>query len=219
MATATRTGVTSYATPTDCDIVITRVVDAPRRWSSRPGPTRCTSPLAAWPGGLDHADLRDRSSARWLVALRLAQGRRQRRWRCPGRCGRSCRRSDSSPPSAGDRIGRRPSTPSCSPSPAGGRRSRSRCTYPTKEARDAALETGMKDGMDQSFVRLDALLPALWSDGDGRAGARGARVARAPRQQARARGDADALRHHRAEGIRRPRRRDPAARQAARKGP
>ena len=34
------------------------------------------------------------------------------------------------------------------------------CTvvYPSREARDAALETGMKDGMNQSFDRLTALL-------------------------------------------------------------
>jgi hypothetical protein len=30
--------------------------------------------------------------------------------------------------------------------------------YPSKEARDAALKTGMKEGMDQSFDRLDEYL-------------------------------------------------------------
>jgi uncharacterized protein YndB with AHSA1/START domain len=30
--------------------------------------------------------------------------------------------------------------------------------YPSKGARDAALETGMKDGMNQSFERLTAFL-------------------------------------------------------------
>jgi uncharacterized protein YndB with AHSA1/START domain len=30
--------------------------------------------------------------------------------------------------------------------------------YPSKEARDAALETGMKSGMDESFERLDRLV-------------------------------------------------------------
>ena len=33
--------------------------------------------------------------------------------------------------------------------------------YPSKEARDAALQTGMKSGMDESFARLDAMLPTL----------------------------------------------------------
>jgi uncharacterized protein YndB with AHSA1/START domain len=33
--------------------------------------------------------------------------------------------------------------------------------YPSKEARDAALRTGMKDGMEQSFARLDRVLGAL----------------------------------------------------------
>jgi uncharacterized protein YndB with AHSA1/START domain len=33
--------------------------------------------------------------------------------------------------------------------------------YPSKEARDAALQTGMKDGMDPSFARLDELVRTL----------------------------------------------------------
>ena len=31
MATATKTGVTSYTTPSEREVVVTRVVDAPRR--------------------------------------------------------------------------------------------------------------------------------------------------------------------------------------------
>jgi uncharacterized protein YndB with AHSA1/START domain len=34
-------------------------------------------------------------------------------------------------------------------------------TYPSKEARDAALQTGMTDGMEVSYARLDQLLDAL----------------------------------------------------------
>jgi hypothetical protein len=30
--------------------------------------------------------------------------------------------------------------------------------YPSKEVRDAALKTGMTDGMEMSFQQLDALL-------------------------------------------------------------
>ena len=33
--------------------------------------------------------------------------------------------------------------------------------YPSKEARDAALETGMKDGSSQSFERLDEYVRTL----------------------------------------------------------
>jgi len=33
--------------------------------------------------------------------------------------------------------------------------------YPSLEARDAALKTGMKTGTDQSFARLDRLLGTL----------------------------------------------------------
>jgi uncharacterized protein YndB with AHSA1/START domain len=34
-------------------------------------------------------------------------------------------------------------------------------SYPTKEARDAAFKTGMREGIDRSFARLDELLRAL----------------------------------------------------------
>jgi uncharacterized protein YndB with AHSA1/START domain len=33
--------------------------------------------------------------------------------------------------------------------------------YPSKEARDAALGSGMKEGMDMGFARLDTLLPTF----------------------------------------------------------
>jgi uncharacterized protein YndB with AHSA1/START domain len=34
-------------------------------------------------------------------------------------------------------------------------------TYPSKEARDAAIQTGMMDGMEASYARLDELLETL----------------------------------------------------------
>jgi uncharacterized protein YndB with AHSA1/START domain len=34
-------------------------------------------------------------------------------------------------------------------------------SYPSKSARDAALETGMKGGMEESFARLDRFVPTL----------------------------------------------------------
>ena len=34
-------------------------------------------------------------------------------------------------------------------------------TYPSKDARDAALETGMRDGLDVSYARFDNLLEVL----------------------------------------------------------
>ena len=33
--------------------------------------------------------------------------------------------------------------------------------YPSKDARDAALETGMKEGADQSYGRLDEYLRTI----------------------------------------------------------
>jgi uncharacterized protein YndB with AHSA1/START domain len=34
-------------------------------------------------------------------------------------------------------------------------------TYPSREARDAALRTGMKDGMETSYARMDRYLEQL----------------------------------------------------------
>jgi uncharacterized protein YndB with AHSA1/START domain len=34
-------------------------------------------------------------------------------------------------------------------------------TYESQQAREAALETGARDGMDKSFAKLEALLPTL----------------------------------------------------------
>ncbi len=33
--------------------------------------------------------------------------------------------------------------------------------YPSREARDAALKTGMKEGMEQGFINLDGYLPKM----------------------------------------------------------
>jgi hypothetical protein len=33
--------------------------------------------------------------------------------------------------------------------------------YPSKDARDAALESGMREGLDVSYARFDALLARL----------------------------------------------------------
>jgi uncharacterized protein YndB with AHSA1/START domain len=47
-----------------------------------------------------------------------------------------------------------------------------RILYPSKEARDAALQTGMKDGMAQSFDRLAEFLASIAPRGDSLTGPR-----------------------------------------------
>ena len=43
--------------------------------------------------------------------------------------------------------------------------------YPSKEARDAATRTGMAEGLEQSYQRIDALLASLRAGGTAAAGA------------------------------------------------
>jgi uncharacterized protein YndB with AHSA1/START domain len=125
MTTATKPGVTAFATPNDREVEFTRVLDAPRRlvfdaWTQPKhiqqwmlGPEGWTMPECA-------IDLRVGGSWRyvWRNTLRLTES--------------------------------------------GGRTTATlTVTYPSKDARDAALKTGMKEGMDPSFARLEELLRKL----------------------------------------------------------
>jgi uncharacterized protein YndB with AHSA1/START domain len=161
MATATRTGVTSYATPTDYDIVITRVVDAPRRlvfeaWTNPLHIPHWLLGPEGWTMPICEIDLRPGGS--WRYVWRKANGTEMEM---------SGEVREVVPPErfvTTERWG--PDWPETRNTlvlaESGGRTTITlTATYPTKEARDAALETGMRDGLNQSFARLDALLPAL----------------------------------------------------------
>ncbi len=132
-----------------------RDFDAPRdcfrRWTAR------AFALAARPTGLDDAGLRDgltrRRQFRWRWRTRPAGVRLHRRVSRDRRPSRSSH--GATIPARRRQHGREPVT-----------RCREITTYTTtirfqsKADRDAAVSTGMTDGMEQSFAQLDALLAA-----------------------------------------------------------
>ena len=161
MITAAKTGITTYATPSDREVVITRVVSAPRRvvfeafTSPRHVPNWLIGP-DGWTMPVCEIDLRPGGT--WRYVYRKNDGSEmtmQGSYR------------EVAPPE------RLVSTESWGPewpetvntmvlTESGGLTTITiTIQYPSKEARDAALETGMKTGMDQSFARLDSMLEIL----------------------------------------------------------
>jgi uncharacterized protein YndB with AHSA1/START domain len=161
MITAARTGVTTYTTPSDQEVVITRVVSAPRRvvFDAFTNPRHLPNWLIGpegWTMPVCEIDLRPGGT--WRYVYRKNDGSEmtmQGSYR------------EVVPPE------RLVSTESWGPewpetvntmvlTETGGLTTITiRVRYPSKEARDAALKTGMKSGMDQSFARLDGLLETL----------------------------------------------------------
>jgi uncharacterized protein YndB with AHSA1/START domain len=161
MPSPARTGVTTYATPTDREVVITRVVDAPRRivfeayttprhlqqWLL--GPEGWTMPICELdlrPGGAFRYVWRKADGAEMTIAGAVREVVPPERLVT----------TESWGPEWPETVNTVVFTE------AGGRTTISlTVTYPSREARDAALQTGMKEGMDQGFARLDALLKTL----------------------------------------------------------
>lgn len=161
MITGARTGVTTYTTPSDREVVITRVVSAPRGvvfdafTNTRHVPNWLIGP-EGWTMPVCEIDLRP--GGRWRYVYRKGDGSEmtmQGSYR------------EVVPPE------RLVSTESWGPewpetvntmilTEAGALTTITiTVRYPNKEARDAALKTGMKEGMDQGFARLDTLLETL----------------------------------------------------------
>jgi uncharacterized protein YndB with AHSA1/START domain len=161
MSAAANTGVTSYATPSDREVVITRIVDAPRRLvfetlsNPKHVPQWLTGP-EGWTMPVCEIDLRPGGA--WRYVYRKHDGSEmtmQGTYR------------EVAPPE------RLVATESWGPewpetvnitvlTEAGGQTTITMTIrYPSLAARDAALRTGMKDGMDQSLAKLDALLALL----------------------------------------------------------
>lgn len=161
MFTAARIGVTTYATPSDREVVVTRVVDAPRRLvfdaMSNPKhvPQWLTGP-EGWTMPVCEIDLRPGGA--WRYVYRQPDGAEmtlQGSYR------------EVAPP---QRIVSTESWGAEWPETintlvlteaAGQTTITMTIRYPSQEARDAALRSGMKDGMDQGFARLDGLLASL----------------------------------------------------------
>jgi uncharacterized protein YndB with AHSA1/START domain len=154
MSTADRIGATTFATPSDTEIVMTRVVDAPRSlvfeaWT-RPehvrnwmlGPEGWTMPVC-------EIDLRP--GGEWHFVWRKADGSEMemrgeyREVAPPERVVSTERWGPDWPETVNTLL----------LTEEGGKTTiTQRMKYPTKEARDAALQTGMKEGASQSFDRL-----------------------------------------------------------------
>ncbi|MGH7568333.1 MAG: SRPBCC family protein [Gemmatimonadales bacterium] len=161
MATASKVGVTTYATPTDREVVITRVVDAPRRvvfdaWTNRTHVPQWLLGPEGWTMPVCEIDLRP--GGKWRYVWRKSDGREMtlhgsyREVVPPERLVWT----ESWGPEWPETVNTMVLTE------VGGQTTITLTVrYPTKEARDAALKTGMKEGMDQGFARLDKLLRAL----------------------------------------------------------
>jgi uncharacterized protein YndB with AHSA1/START domain len=161
MVTAAKTGVSTYATPTDLELVITRVVDAPRRlvfqaWTDpRHIPQWLLGP-EGWSMPVCEIDLRPGGS--WRYVWRKADGAEMamagtvREVVPPERLVTTERWGPEWPETVNTVVF----------TETGGRTTITLTVrYPSKEARDAALGTGMKEGMEQSFARLDRLVQTL----------------------------------------------------------
>jgi len=161
MTTAAKVGVTSYATPTDTQVVITRVVDAPRRivfdaWTNPAHVPQWMAGPEGWTMPVCEIDLRPGGT--WHYVFRKTDGTEM---------SMTGSYREVSPPA------RLVSTESWGPewpetvntldlTESGGQTTITlTVTYPSKDARDAALKTGMKDGVEVGFAKLDRLLQRL----------------------------------------------------------
>jgi len=158
MTTADRVGATGFATPSDTEVEVTRLVDAPRQavfdcWTKPEHVTQWMLGPPGWTMPVCEVDLRPGGS--WHFVWRNEEGAELEMHGVY---------QEISPP---DRFvateswgGDWPETLNTVVfSEADGKTLvTSTMRYPSKAARDAALETGMKEGMGISFDRLDAYL-------------------------------------------------------------
>ncbi len=154
MATTNRDGVTTFTTPSDRELAATRVFDAPRQlvWDAWTSPEHVPNWMLGpegWTMPVCEIDLRPGSA--WHFAWRQADGT-EMEMRGEYR--------EITPP---ERLvcteswgGDWPETiNTLTLSEEDGKTTMTQTVlYPSKEARDAALETGMKDGVSLSFDRL-----------------------------------------------------------------
>jgi uncharacterized protein YndB with AHSA1/START domain len=154
-------GVTSYATPSDREVVITRVVDAPRHlvfdaWTDPRHVSQWLLGPEGWTMPVCEIDLRPGGS--WRYVWRKSDGTEMAMSGAILEVVRPERMVTT------ERWG--PEWPETTNTvvftESGGRTTITHTIlYPSREARDAALETGMKDGIEQSFARLDRLLRTM----------------------------------------------------------
>jgi uncharacterized protein YndB with AHSA1/START domain len=161
MATANRAGVTTFATPSDREVVVTRVVDAPRRlvfdaWTDPKHLPHWMLGPEGWTMPVCEIDLRPGGA--WHFVWRRSDGTEMgmrgvyREVAPPERLVSTESWGAEWPETINTLIlseedGKTTITVTV--------------LYPSKEARDAALKTGMKEGMSGSYDRLAAYLRTL----------------------------------------------------------
>jgi uncharacterized protein YndB with AHSA1/START domain len=154
-------GTLQVATPTDREIVVTRVFDAPRRlvfeaWTNPRHLPRWMLGPEGWTMPVCEIDLRPGGA--WHFVWRRSDGTEMEM--------RGVYREITPPErlvSTESWGGDWPETLNTLILSEEGGKTTSTVTilYPSKEARDAALKTGMKEGMSQSFDRLNEYLASL----------------------------------------------------------
>ena len=161
MISEARGGVTTYETPTDRDVVVTRVVDAPRRivFDAYTKPEHLQKWLLGPPGWtMPICEMDLRPGGKWRYGWRKSDGAEMvmgglvREVVPPEKLVTTERWGPEWPETVNTVVF----------TEAAGRTTITlTITYPSQEARDAALKTGMKGGMDESFNRLDNLVRSL----------------------------------------------------------
>lgn len=161
MSTASKVEATTFTTPSDREIAMTRVFDAPRRlvfeaWTSPEHVPHWMLGPEGWTMPVCEIDLRPGGA--WRFVWRRSNGTEMEM---------HGEYREVTPP---ERLvstewwgGDWPETiNTLTLSEEGGKTTMTQTVlYPSKEARDAAFQTGMKDGASQSFDRLEEYLRAM----------------------------------------------------------
>jgi uncharacterized protein YndB with AHSA1/START domain len=161
MATGDKAGATTFATPSDREVVMTRVVDAPRKlvfdaWTKATHVPHWMLGPSGWTMPVCEIDLRPGGA--WHFVWRREDG---------SEMGMRGVYKEIRPPerlvSTENWGGEWPETVNTLfLTEKDGRTTISlTVTYPSKQARDAAMQTGMKDGASESFARLAEYLRTL----------------------------------------------------------
>lgn len=160
-ATTLKPGVTHYTMPSDTQVAVVRVVKAPRKlvFATYTEPRHLQRWLlgpAGW--SMPVCEFEARSGGRWRFVWRKANGTEMAMAGDVRECVPPSKivTTESWGPEWPETINTTEFTESD-----GHTTITLTITYPSKEARDKALETGMKGGMDESFARLEALLAQL----------------------------------------------------------
>jgi uncharacterized protein YndB with AHSA1/START domain len=161
MTTANSVGTTSFTTPSDREVVITRVVDAPRRlvWEVWTSPEHLPNWLTGpdgWTMPLCEIDLRPWGSWRYVYRKSNGSAMTLRGSYCEVAPPERLVHTESWGAEWPETVNTMVLTES------GGQTTITiTVLYSSREARDAALQTGAKSGMNQAFARLDTLLGTL----------------------------------------------------------